>query len=75
MQTWEHILTVGPIDQRPLERRDDVLVYRSAPLERDLFVAGPVLVKLFASSSATDTDFTGRLRPVGGGWTIGAVQG
>ncbi len=61
MQTWEHIITVGPIDQRPLERRDDVLVYSSAPLERDLEVTGPVIVKLFAASSAPDTDFTARL--------------
>ncbi len=61
MQTWEHILTVGPIDQRPLERRDDVLVYRSAPLEHDVEVTGPVIVKLFAASSAPDTDFTARL--------------
>jgi putative CocE/NonD family hydrolase len=61
MQTWEHILTVGPVDQRPLERRDDVLVYRGAPLERDLCVTGPVIVKLFVSSSAPDTDFTARL--------------
>jgi putative CocE/NonD family hydrolase len=51
----------GPIDQRPLERRDDVLVYSSAPLERDLEVTGPVIVKLFAASSAPDTDFTARL--------------
>jgi len=61
MQTWEHILTVGPIDQRPLERRDDVLVYTSAPLESDLEVTGPVIVKLFASTSAPDTDYTARL--------------
>jgi uncharacterized protein len=61
MQTWEHILTVGPMDQRPLERRDDVLVYVSAPLEEDLEVTGPVIVKLFAASSAPDTDFTARL--------------
>jgi putative CocE/NonD family hydrolase len=61
MQTWEHIVGVGPFDQRPLERRDDVLVYRSAPLERDLNVTGPVIARLFVSSSAPDTDFTARL--------------
>ncbi len=61
MQTWESLITVGPYDQRPLERRDDVLVYRSAPLERDLEVTGPVLVALFVSTSARDTDFTARL--------------
>jgi putative CocE/NonD family hydrolase len=61
MTTWEHILTVGPMDQRPLEKRDDVLVYCSEPLERDLEVAGPIIVTLFAASSAPDTDFTARL--------------
>jgi hypothetical protein len=52
MQTWESLITVGPFDQRPIERRDDVLVYRSAPLESDLFVAGPVLVTLFVLGTA-----------------------
>ena len=31
----------GPVDQRVLEARDDVLVYTSEPLERDLEVIGP----------------------------------
>jgi putative CocE/NonD family hydrolase len=51
----------GPRDQRPLEARADVLVYTSAPLERDLEVTGPVRVHLFAASSAADTDFVARL--------------
>ena len=34
----------GPLDQRPLEARDDVLVYTSEPLERDVEVIGPVEV-------------------------------
>ena len=61
MQTWESLITVGPFDQRPIERRDDVLVYAPRRLESDLFVAGPVLVTLFVSTSARDTDFTARL--------------
>jgi putative CocE/NonD family hydrolase len=51
----------GPIDQRPVERRDDVLVYTSTPLEADLEVTGPLRVVLYAASSARDTDFTAKL--------------
>ncbi len=51
----------GPIDQRVLERRDDVLVYTSEPLERELDVIGPVEMVLYAASSAKDTDFIVRL--------------
>jgi uncharacterized protein len=51
----------GPIDQRALERRDDVLVYTSATLERDLEVTGPLEVVLYAASSARDTDYTAKL--------------
>ena len=58
------ILRSGAFDQRPVERRDDVLVYTTPPLERDLEVTGPVIVKLYASSSARDTDFTGKLLDV-----------
>ncbi len=51
----------GPIDQRPIERRDDVLVYTGPPLERALEVTGPLEVILYAASSARDTDFTAKL--------------
>ena len=51
----------GPVDQRAIERRDDVLVYTSAPLEGDLEVTGPVELVLYAASSAKDTDFTAKL--------------
>ena len=55
------VLSVGPWDQRPIEAREDVLVYTSPVLESDVEVTGPVGVKLYAASSATDTDFTARL--------------
>jgi hypothetical protein len=51
----------GPQDQRNVEKRNDVLVYTTAPLERDLEVTGPVEVHLFASTSARDTDWTAKL--------------
>jgi putative CocE/NonD family hydrolase len=54
----------GPYDQRTIEARPDVLVYTSAPLERDLEVTGPITVRLWAISSAPDTDFVARLTDV-----------
>jgi uncharacterized protein len=51
----------GPLDQRPVEAREDVLVYTTRPLGNDLEVIGPVKVVLYVSSSARDTDFTAKL--------------
>ncbi|HTP67682.1 MAG TPA: CocE/NonD family hydrolase [Dongiaceae bacterium] len=51
----------GPWDQRAVEQREDVLVYSTAVLERDLEVTGPMRLDFFASSSAVDTDFTAKL--------------
>jgi hypothetical protein len=54
-------IDIGVQDQHPIEEREDVLVYTSAPLEQPLEVTGPVTVALWASSSAVDTDFTAKL--------------
>ena len=51
----------GPWDQRAAERRDDVLVFTSEPLTAPVEVTGPIVMKLFASSSARDTDWTAKL--------------
>jgi uncharacterized protein len=51
----------GPVDQRGIEARRDVLTFSSPPLERDSEVIGPVKVQLWACSSAPDTDFVARL--------------
>ena len=51
----------GPVDQRRAESRDDVLCYTTPVLERPVEVTGHVSLTLFASSSAPDTDFTGKL--------------
>ena len=51
----------GPRDQREVELRDDVLVYSTAVLQHPLEVTGPIELRLFVSSSARDTDFTGKL--------------
>ncbi len=55
------ILPPGPLDQRKVEGRSDVLVYTSAPLREDLEVTGPVKAVLYVSTSANDTDFTAKL--------------
>ena len=55
------ILRPGPYDQREVEVRPDVLVYSTAPLSEDVEVTGPIIVTLYASSSAQDTDFTAKL--------------
>ena len=44
----------------PLASRHDVLIFQTPPLEADTEVTGPVTVKLWAASSAVDTDFTGK---------------
>ena len=64
----------GAYDQRESERffastrpgmelaaRPDILVFRTAPLAVDVSITGPVLVTLFVSSDAPDTDFTAKL--------------
>ena len=48
-------------DQGIIEKRDDVLVYNSPPLKEVVEVTGPLSVKLYASSTAKDTDFTAKL--------------
>lgn len=50
-----------PIDQRALDGRQDILVYSTPPLAAPVEVTGPVVVKLWASSSARDTDFVAKL--------------
>jgi hypothetical protein len=55
----------GPHDQRRVEERPDVLTYTSAPLERALETTGPLQVRLFAATSAPDTDFVAKLMDVG----------
>jgi putative CocE/NonD family hydrolase len=51
----------GPKDNREVEARPDVLVYTSAPLDRDVEVIGSVSADLFVQSSLEHTDFFARL--------------
>ena len=41
--------------------RPDVLSYETSPLEHDLDVAGPVVARLFASTTGTDCDWIVKL--------------
>jgi putative CocE/NonD family hydrolase len=57
----ELTLPPGPRDQRPVEARKDVLVFSTPPLEKPLEVTGRIQVRLYAATSARDTDFSARL--------------
>ena len=62
---------VGPQDQRPAEARGDVLVFSSPAFTQSTEVTGPIALDLYVSSSAVDTDFTGKLVDV---WPNGFAQ-
>ena len=67
------IMEAGAFDQRghsdffgckdtlPLNTRSDVLTFQTDVLEIDVEVTGPITIKLYASSSCHDTDFTAKL--------------
>ena len=52
---------VGIKDQNAVERRDDVLVYTSAPLKEDLTLTGRLKAILYATTEGKQTDFTAKL--------------
>jgi hypothetical protein len=58
------LIDAGPYDQRSTENRPDVLVFTTPVLEQPLEVIGKIIVKLWVSSSATDTDFMAKLSDV-----------
>ena len=51
----------GPFDRADIAERDDILVFTTPPLEEAVEVTGPITATVYASSSATDTDFTAML--------------
>jgi putative CocE/NonD family hydrolase len=62
---------VGPQDQRSAEARGDVLVFSSPAFTQNTEVTGPISLDLYVSSSAVDTDFTGKVVDV---WPNGFAQ-
>jgi putative CocE/NonD family hydrolase len=74
------IIPWGVFDQRSVEMRNDVLVYTTPPLQRDIEVTGPVVMHLYASTDGPDTDFTAKLvdvYPDGKAWNLcdGIIRG
>ncbi|SEW31398.1 CocE/NonD family hydrolase [Halobacterium jilantaiense] len=45
----------------PLSRRDDVLTFRTPPLDEPVEIAGPIRVRVFGETDGPDTDFTAKL--------------
>jgi putative CocE/NonD family hydrolase len=52
---------VGPVDQRVVDGRQDVLCYTGPVLDEPVEVTGFVELKVFVSSTAVDTDITAKL--------------
>ncbi len=55
---WDRWMTE---DQRFVDGRPDVLTWQTAPLDRDVTIAGPVTAKLFASTTGSDADWVVKL--------------
>lgn len=56
------LIPAGPFDQREFSAaRKDLLKFATPPLDAPFEVTGKVLVKLYISSDAPDTDFTAKL--------------
>ena len=51
----------GCVDTLPLNSHSDVLTFQTPPLEEAVEVTGSIEMRLWASSSAVDTDFTAKL--------------
>jgi predicted acyl esterase len=54
----------GPMDQRKLETRPDVLIFSTDTLTRPIEVTGRIRANLYVSSDCPDTDFTVKLTDV-----------
>ncbi len=54
----------GPDDCAALEMRQDILVYTTPPFEEALTLCGPLRVRLFAATTARDTDWTAKILDV-----------
>jgi putative CocE/NonD family hydrolase len=54
-----------------VEQRKDLLLYTTAPFTQPTLLCGPLSARLFAASSATDTDFMVKVLDV---WPDGFVQ-
>jgi putative CocE/NonD family hydrolase len=55
------LLPLGPMDQRAVSNRPDVLKYETEPLAEAVEIVGPVEAELSVSTDAEDTDFVVKL--------------
>jgi uncharacterized protein len=51
----------GPMDQRPVSSRADVLKFQTEPLQQPVEIVGPIAAELAVSTDAEDTDFIVKL--------------
>ena len=51
----------GPMDQRAIKGRSDYLRFQTPVLDKDVVIAGPVSVDLYAATDGPDTDFEAKL--------------
>lgn len=58
------LISKGPMDQRSVELRDDVLVFTSEALSEPMEVTGRITATLYVASDCPDTDFTVKLSDV-----------
>jgi putative CocE/NonD family hydrolase len=58
---FEDLSPMGAYDQRPVEARNDVLVYSTPPLDEGVEITGRVTVELYVDFAAPTTDFTAKL--------------
>jgi len=56
--------SVGPMDQRSIENRSDVLIFETSTLNESVETVGRIWGNLFVTSNCTDTDFTVKLTDV-----------
>jgi uncharacterized protein len=55
------MMPLGPMDQREVSGRGDVLKYETEPLAEAVEIVGPVVAELAVSTDAEDTDFMVKL--------------
>lgn len=57
-------IVAGPMDQRPVECRPDVLLFTSDEFQSPIEVTGQIIAKIYAASDCPDTDFTVKVTDV-----------
>ncbi len=55
------MMPIGPMDQRAVSGRDDVLKFETEPLKQAVEIAGKLSAELTVSTDAADTDFIVKL--------------